>query len=160
VYVSAKADYALRALLQVAARDPEHVSMAEIVSTQQLPRSFAEAILPELRRADFLHVRRGGTPGYTLARPAAEITIGAVVRFVDGPLTRVRGRPPADITYPGAARRLSALWLSVSAGLDRLLDGVTLADLLTGQLAADVVPIAGRGARSIFPADAGNGEPA
>jgi Rrf2 family protein len=160
VYVSAKADYALRALLQIAASEPEHVSMAEIVSIQQLPRSFVEAILPELRRADFVRVWRGGTPGYTLARPAAEITVGAVIRCIDGPLTRVRGLPPAEITYPGAARRLSALWLAVGAALDRLLDGVTLDDLISGRLSAEVVRIASRTPLPSFPGASTGSEPA
>jgi Rrf2 family protein len=151
VHVSAKADYALRALLQIAASEPEHVTMADIVNTQKLPRSFAEAILPELRRADFLRVWRGGTPAYSLARPGAEITVGSVIHAIDGPFTRVRGLPPEEVSYPGAARRLSALWLATGATLDRLLNGVTLADVISGFLPADIVQLPDRARLSTWP---------
>lgn len=160
MYVSAKADYALRALLQIAASQPEHVSMADIVGLQKLPRSFAEAILPELRRADFLRVWRGGVPGYTLARPASAITVGSVVRSIDGPVTRVRGLPPEEVSYSGAARRLSALWLAASVVIDRLLDSVTLADVLSGRLPADVVRLANVSPLGTVPTAASGVEPA
>lgn len=134
MYVSARADYALRALLQIAASAPDHVTMSDIVSAQTLPRSFAEAILPDLRRADFLRVWRGRIPNYSLSRPATEITIGSVIRAMDGELTRVRGLPPEEVSYHGAARPLAALWLTTSAALDRLFDSVTLADVLESRL--------------------------
>jgi Rrf2 family protein len=134
VNVSAKADYAVRALLHIAAHDPDRVSMTEIIATQTLPRSYVEAILPELRRADFVRLRRGGVASYSLARPASQISIGSVLRAVDGPLTKVRGLPPYEVSYAGAAHKLSMLWLAASASLDRLLDSVTLADLISGDL--------------------------
>ena len=132
-YVSAKADYALRALLQIAKSYPGHVTMSDMVNAQALPRSFVESILPELRRADFLRLWRGGMSSYSLSRPPDEITVGAVLRAVDGPFTRVRGLPPDEITYAGAARGLSQLWTQVTATLERLLDSVTLADLASGR---------------------------
>jgi Rrf2 family protein len=134
VYVSAKADYALRALLQIAKSYPGHVTMADMVNAQALPRSFVESILPELRRADFLRLWRGGVvASYSLSRPPDEITVGAVLRAVDGPFTRVRGLPPTEITYDGAARGLSQLWVQVTVTLERLLDSVTLDDLASGR---------------------------
>lgn len=138
MYVSAKADYALRSLLQIGASYPGQVTMADIVSTRQLPRSFVESILPELRRADFVRLWRGGAAGYSLCRPPEEISVGSVLRTIDGPFTRVRGLPPDELAYGGAAAGLSALWQTVNATLEQLLDGVTLADLIGGRAAAGV----------------------
>jgi Rrf2 family protein len=130
VQVSAKADYALRALLQMAACHPVPLTMSGIVGPQALPRSFAETILAELRRAGFLRVSRVGQPSYSLSRPPDRISVGSVLRAVDGPLTRVRGLPPEALTYSGVAQGLAVLWLEASARLEQLLDEVSLHDLV------------------------------
>lgn len=131
MHVSAKADYALRSLLQIAASYPNRVTMAEIVGAQALPRSFVEAILPELRRADFVRLWRGGVAAsYSLCRSPEQITIGAVLRTIDGPFTRVRGLPPGELTYTSATRGLASLWLSINASLEEQLNGTTLADVV------------------------------
>jgi Rrf2 family protein len=134
MYISARADYALRALLEIAAGNGGPVTMADVVARQRLPRSYAGAILPELRRAGFVRLHRDAVTGYLLQRPAAEITVGAVVRSLDGPLMRVRGQTVDDVHYDGAAKGLSSLWARAQADLDQLLDGVTLADLIDGNL--------------------------
>jgi Rrf2 family protein len=134
MHVSAKADYALRALLEIAAHHPERVSMADVVQRQRLPHSFAVAILPELRRADFVRLHRRGDVGYSLARPPSEIRVREVLRLVDGPPVLVRGLPPDELTYPGAAGALSSLWRAADHEIDRLLDAVTLADLLSAEI--------------------------
>ena len=139
VYVSAKADYALRALLQIAAAYPGQLTMTDIVTSQDLPRSYVEAILPDLRRADFLRLRRGGHASYSLARSPSEISVGAVLRSVDGPLTRVRGLPPDEIHYAGVARQLSKLWLAATNNLEQLLNSVTLADVISGNWPQDIL---------------------
>jgi Rrf2 family protein len=132
VHVSARADYAMRALLQIARSYPGRVTMADIISAQALPRSYVEAILPELRRDDFVRLWRGGAASYSVARPPDQITVGSVLRALDGPFTRVRGLPPHEVTYCGVAQELSVLWAAASAALDELLDAVTLADVLAG----------------------------
>jgi Rrf2 family protein len=134
MHVSAKADYALRALLEIAAHHPDPVSMADLVEQQRLPRSFAVAILPELRRADFVRMHRRGGVGYSLARPPAQIRMSDVLRTVDGPPVLVRGLPPDEVSYRGAAGALTQLWRAADQQLDRLLHGVTLADLLAQEL--------------------------
>jgi Rrf2 family protein len=141
VYVSAKADYALRAMLQIAASYPDQVTMTEIVTSQELPRSYVEAILPDLRRADFLRLWRGGHARYSVARPPSQISVGAVLRAVDGPLTRVRGLPPGEIEYGGVAQGLSRLWLAATNDLERLLNGVTLADVISGDWSLDALAL-------------------
>jgi len=140
MHVSAKADYALRALLEIAAGQPRPVSMAELVERQALPRSFAVSILPELRRAGFVRMRRDGAVGYTLARQAESITVGEVLRVVDGPPVLVRGVPPGELAYPAAAGGLAGLWRRAEAGLSVLLGETSLADLLAGMLAGQAVP--------------------
>ena len=104
VQISAKTDYAVRALLSLAAREPELVKIDTIVREQALPRKFVEAILGELRRAGIVRSQRGAEGGYALARPAREITLGAVIRAVDGPLAEVRGLRPHETTYAGSGR--------------------------------------------------------
>ena len=143
MHISARTDYALRALLEVAASYPNGATMSEIVNAQGLPRSFIEAILPELRRADLVRLSRGGTARYSLARPAEDMSVGSVLRAIDGPFTRVRGLPPDLVDYNGSAREMSALWVAVEASLDHLLEGITLADLVSGVWPEDIMRWAG-----------------
>ncbi len=136
--ISAKTDYAIRALLNLAAREPELVKVDTIVREQGLPRKFVEAILGELRRAQIVRSQRGADGGYALARPAGEITLGAVIRAVDGPLAEVRGLRPHETTYAGVAQHLPEVWVAVRSSLRRVLDEITLAQLLSGKLPAHV----------------------
>ncbi len=134
VQISAKTDYAIRALLSLAASEPALVKIDAIVTEQNLPRKFVEAILGELRRAGLVRSQRGAEGGYALARPATEITLGAVLRAVDGPLAEVRGLRPNETTYSGAAEHLPDVWVAVRASLRRVLDETTLADVRDGNL--------------------------
>ncbi|MDG4827285.1 Rrf2 family transcriptional regulator [Asanoa sp. WMMD1127] len=125
--VSARTDYALRAMLAVADA-PGLVTAAALARAQQMPPAFLQSILGDLRRAELLHGRRGG--GYTLTRPAAEITVGDVVRAVNGALTTVRGLPTETAAYPPAAAALRDVWLAVHDRIADVVDRTTLADLL------------------------------
>jgi Rrf2 family protein len=138
VQISAKTDYAIRALLSLAAHEPELVKVDVIVGEQGLPRKFIEAILGELRRAGFVRSQRGAEGGYALARPAADITLGSVIRAVDGPLAEIRGMRAHEPTYSGVAQHLPDVWVAVRAALRRVLDETTLAQVLTGKLPAHV----------------------
>jgi Rrf2 family protein len=138
VQISAKSDYAIRALLQLAANEPDLVKVDVIVREQKLPRKFVEAILGELRRDSIVRSQRGAEGGYALARPAGEITLGAVIRAVDGPLAEVRGLRPHETTYTGVAAHLPDVWIAVRASLRRVLDETTLAHVLSGKLPAAV----------------------
>ncbi len=141
MHIRAKTDYAVRALLSLAAREPELVKIDTVVSDQGMPRKFVESILGELRRAGLVRSQRGADGGYALARPADEITLGAVLRAVDGPLAEVRGLRPNETTYPGVAEHLPEVWVAVRAGLRRVLDGTTLAQVLSGELPPQVVQL-------------------
>ena len=136
--ISAKTDYAIRALLSLAAHEPDLVKVDVIVREQGLPRKFVEAILGELRRAQIVRSQRGADGGYALARPAEGITLGAVIRAVDGPLAEVRGLRPNETNYVGAAEHLPEVWVAVRSSLRRVLDEVTLVQVLTGKLPAHV----------------------
>ena len=109
-----------------------------VVSEQGLPRKFVEAILGELRRANLVRSQRGADGGYGLARPATEITLGSVIRAVDGPLAEIRGLRPDQTTYSGVAEHLPELWVAVRASLRRVLDETTLAQVLSGKLPSHV----------------------
>ena len=136
--ISAKTDYAVRALLELAARAPNLVKIEVIIGEQQLPRKFVEAILGELRRAGLVRSQRGAEGGYALARPAGEITLGEVIRAVDGPLAEVRGLRPHETTYAGVAEHLPQVWVAVRAALRRVLDETSLQQVLTGKLPTHV----------------------
>jgi Rrf2 family protein len=138
VEISAKTDYAVRALLCLAVHAPDLVKIDVVVAEQRLPRKFVESILGELRRAGLVRSQRGSEGGYALARPASQITLGAVLRVVDGPLAEVRGLRPHETTYEGAARHLPEVWVAVRASLRTVLDETTLADVLTGELPGHV----------------------
>jgi Rrf2 family protein len=138
VEISAKSDYAVRALLVLAEHAPALVKIDMVIAEQQLPRKFVEAILGDLRRAGIVRSMRGAEGGYALARPAGEISIGAVIRAVDGPLAEVRGLRPDEMNYSGLAQHLPGLWVAVRASLRRVLDETSLQQLLTGRLPAHV----------------------
>ncbi|MEO9151927.1 MAG: Rrf2 family transcriptional regulator [Lapillicoccus sp.] len=141
--ISAKTDYAVRALVTIAAEQERGpVSVEALVTHQGLPRKFLESILGDLRRGGLVSSQRGPAGGYTLARPAEEITVGEVFRVVDGPLAEVRGLRPHETEYVGAATHLPVLWVAVRASLRSVLDGTSIADLLTGDLPEHVASLA------------------
>lgn len=136
VEITAKTEYAVRAMLQLAeAGEPElPVSVDALAQGQGLPRKFLEAILADLRRAELVISTKGARGGYRLSRPASEIPVGAVFRAVDGPLAEVRGRRPHQTSYEGVAEHLPVLWVAVRSSLRQVLDGTSLEQLLSGRL--------------------------
>lgn len=139
--ISAKTEYAVRAMLQLAevSDGQQRPLPAEaLAQAQGLPRKFLEAILSDLRKAGLVFSTQGARGGYQLARPAGEISLGAIFRAVDGPLAEVRGRRPQDTTYDGVAKHLPELWVAVRAGLRQVLDGTSLEDLHAGDFPAPV----------------------
>ena len=131
MHVSARTDYAVRAMLSLTARQPELVKGADLASEQQLPLSFLHGILLDLKRAGLLQSHRGVDGGYQLARPATEITVGDVVRAVGGALATVRGLPTTTATYHGAAAGLGGVWVAVEEAIEGVVDHTTLAELIT-----------------------------
>ena len=144
MHISAKSDYAVRALLALAAHYPGQVRGEVLAREQDLPRKFLEAILGDLRRAGLVRSQRGAVGGFALARPPAEITVGQALRAVDGPLAEVRGLRPDQTAYVGVAEHLPTVWVAARAALRDVLDEVTLVDVLSGQLPGHVIGLAGQ----------------
>ena len=140
--ISARADYAIRAVAVLAADKGGHVSAEQIADKQEIPQKFLQTILNDLRRAGIVSSRRGVDGGYCMGRPAAEVSVADVIRAVDGPLATVRGQRPQDLSYPGAAEALRPLWVAMRASVRGVLENVTFADLAAGKLPAKVRRIA------------------
>jgi Rrf2 family protein len=137
--ISAKADYAVRAAVELAAPPDEKPVKAERIATAQgIPLNFLENILGELRHAGIVRSHRGAEGGFRLARPPAEVTVADIIRAVEGPLASVRGGPPEDAAYAGAAEALPRVWIAVRANLRRVMEQVTVADIAAGKLPAQV----------------------
>jgi Rrf2 family protein len=136
VKVSAKSDYAVRALLELAVSGKGPVKGERLAQAQEIPLKFLENILIDLRHAGIVRSQRGAEGGYWLARPPDKVTVGEVIRAVDGPLASVRGEAPEDLAYDGAAEHLRTTWIAVRASLRSVVDEVTLADVVAGRLPA------------------------
>jgi len=118
--------------------DDGPVKGERIARAQEIPVKFLENILIDLRHANLVRAQRGADGGYWLARKPDEITLGEVIRAVEGPLASVRGEPPEEVTYPGAAENLQTVWIAVRASLRSVVDEVTLADVVAGRLPANL----------------------
>lgn len=133
MHVSARCDYALRALIALVAGG-RPMTAEQLASSQDLPVSYLEAILLDLRKAGIVASRRGPDAGYRFLRPPGEITPAEVMRAVEGPLADVRGLRPEATSYKGSAAPLSELWVALRASLRSVLEGVTIEQLAEGKL--------------------------
>ena len=132
--LSARADYALRAAIELAASHDGHVTSDQLAKAQQIPAKFLEAILTQLRRAGLVRSQRGPDGGFWLARPAEEISLADIIRAIDGQLLGVRGERPENVSYPGAAEPLQRVWIALRANERAVLETVTLADIVNSKL--------------------------
>jgi len=133
VRVSAKVDYALRAMAELAAASPGLTTAEQLASAQHIPPKFLESILSQLRSAGLVASQRGAMGGYQLARPAEEISIADVIRELEGPIATVRGVRPDELEYHGAAAGLRDVWLELRTHMRDVLEQTTLADLASAQ---------------------------
>lgn len=137
MYISAKVDYAIRALCGLA--DQDHaMTTASLAADQHLPEKWLEAILNDLRRMNLVISRRGPEGGYVLSRPASEISVADVIRPLDGPLAEVRGLRPEAANYEGSAEGLRTVWVAVRASLRSVLEETTIDDIVSGRLSKSV----------------------
>lgn len=136
VHVSAKVDYAMRALLELAAAaesDARALVKGEAIAiAQDIPMKFLEAILRDLRNDGIIASKRGVDGGYRLDRSADRISVADVVRALEGPLAAVRGERPEDVEYGGAATHLRELWIAARVSIRGVLEQVTLKQLMDG----------------------------
>jgi Rrf2 family protein len=139
VRVSAKVDYAVRAMCELAAHEADRPLKAEQLATaQEIPLSYLENILVDLRRGGLVRSLRGQDGGYRLARDASAITIADIIRAVEGPLADIRGVRPEKISFSGSAAGLRDVWLATRVGLRRVLERVSIGDVVRGSLPEDV----------------------
>ncbi|MFL6239396.1 MAG: RrF2 family transcriptional regulator [Actinomycetes bacterium] len=144
--ISAKSDYAVRAMAQIAADGGVSTPIkAEQVSQEQnIPLNFLLGILRELKQALLLRSQRGPDGGYLLRRPASEISLADVIRAVDGPLAQIRDVSMSELTYDGPAEILPEVWMAVRSSLRAVLENVSVADLVSSRLPKNVRTLADR----------------
>src|SRR6516162_11794093 len=140
--LSARADYALRAVIELAAAGPGHVTAEQLARAQQIPGKFLETILTQLRRAGLIRSQRGPEGGFWLARPAADISLADIIRAIDGPLVGVRGERPEKVGYSGAAEPLQTVWIALRANERAILEDVSLEHIVSGHLPDRVAKLA------------------
>ncbi|MBA3264820.1 MAG: Rrf2 family transcriptional regulator [Nocardioidaceae bacterium] len=140
--VSAKSDYALRALVEISTRgESSPVSAEEIGRLQDIPHGFLQAILADLRRADIVMSVRGQNGGWRLAKPGAEVTVADIIRAVDGPLVSVYGLRPESVSYNDSTTVLQLVWIAARASLRDVFENVTVEMLAAGALPTEVMQL-------------------
>ena len=130
--VTAKVDYAVRALVELATQQGR-ITRDELAAAQQIPPRYLEAVLSRLRQAGLVVGQRGAAGGYMLGRPAEEITVAEVSRAVDGPLALVQGQRPENVRYEGSSHNLPDLWIGLRAAVRQVMESVTIADICSGE---------------------------
>ncbi len=138
--LSARVDYALRAMAELAAASAPR-TVEQLAAAQRIPSKYLENILGELRRGGLLRSQRGPDGGHRLARPASEISIADVIRALDGELANVRGNRPEHLAYTGAATPLQQVWIALRASERVILEGVTLAHVVSGEMPEEVAAL-------------------
>ena len=142
MHVTAKADYAVRAAVELSSAGADAPRKVDDVSkAQDIPLSFLENILTQLKSSGIVRSQRGPEGGYWLSRPAEEINVAEVIRAVEGPLVGVRGNRPEEIEYRGSAEPLQQVWVALRANLREVLERVTLADIANGTLPEHVIAL-------------------
>jgi Rrf2 family protein len=142
MHVTAKADYAVRAVVELAGSSQDAPrKVDEVAQAQGIPVSFLENILTQLRSSGMVRSQRGPEGGYWLAQPPEQINLAQIIRAVEGPLVGVRGQRPEEIEYIGSAESLQQVWVALRANLRKVLEHVTVADVAAGRLPRDVVAL-------------------
>lgn len=140
--VSAKSDYALRALIEIAAQgDATALSAEELGRRQDIPRGFLQAILADLRRADIVMSQRGQAGGWRMARDPETVTVADVIRAVDGPLVSVYGVRPEAVRYNDSAQVLQHVWIAARTSLRDVFERVSIKALAEKRLPAPVAAL-------------------
>jgi Rrf2 family protein len=142
MHVTAKADYAVRAVIELAgSKQDAPRKVDDVARAQEIPVSFLENILTQLRSSGIVRSQRGPEGGYWLAHPAEEVTLAQIIRAVEGPLVGVRGQRPEEVEYAGSAESLKQVWVALRANLRKVLEQVTVADVAAGRLPKDVLAL-------------------
>ena len=141
--ITAKVDYAVRAVVELASANGRGPIKSETIArAQDVPQRYLESILSDLRHAGIVDSRRGTHGGFRLARPASEIAIADVIRALQGPLATVRGEVPEDLDYVGSAAPLQEVWFAVRANLRAVTEQVSIAELARGEVPERILQLA------------------
>jgi Rrf2 family protein len=138
VRISARVDYAVRAAVELAAVAPGSLTSERIAQAQGIPTRFLQAILGDLQHARLVTSQRGREGGYRLALPPGEVSIARVMRVEQGFLAEVHGQRPEEVEYPGTAGPLANVWVAAREAYRRVLENVTLADVVAGTMPPQV----------------------
>ena len=145
MHISAKSDYGIRALLELALAyesDPAGRVKGDVIATAQgIPMKFLEGILRQLRLSGLVAAQRGADGGYRLSRDPREVSVADIIRSLDGPLAEVRGLKPEEMVYQGASEHLREVWVAVRAAMREVLEHVSLHDVLHGSLPREVTDL-------------------
>jgi Rrf2 family protein len=141
VRITARVDYAVRAAIELAAAAPASLTCDRIATAQNIPSRFLQAILGDLQHARLVVSQRGREGGYRLALPPSEISVARVMRVEQGFLAEVHGQRPEDVSYPGSAGPLAGVWVAAREAYRRVLEEVTLADVVAGQFPVHVAEL-------------------
>jgi Rrf2 family protein len=142
MHVTAKADYAVRAVVELAGSShgaPRKVD--DVARSQGIPVSFLENILTQLRSSGIVRSQRGPEGGYWLAQASEQVSLADIIRAVEGPLVGVRGQRPEEIEYTGSAEALQSVWIALRANLRKVLESVSVADVAAGKLPKEILAL-------------------
>jgi Rrf2 family protein len=142
VRISAKADYAVRAALELAQAEDPPVKGERLAEAQSIPLKFLENILGDLRQSGLVVSQRGPDGGYRLERPPEEISVADIIRAVDGPLASVRGQRPESMDYHGPAEQLAPVWIALRSAVRGVLEHISLRDIVEGKIPPEVAELA------------------
>lgn len=142
--LTTRVDLALRAVVELGA-SPEVLSGHELARRQAASYGFLVAVLSQLRAAGIVRSSRGREGGFSLSRPASEISLADVIRAVDGPLALIAGDHPEQHGYSGAALRLQDVWFALREHERAVLENVTVADVAQDTLPPEISSAAARG---------------
>lgn len=140
--ISERVDNAVRAMAELAVRGTEPVKAEAIATDQQISLKYLLDILRDLKRAELVRSKRGPDGGFVLSRAATEISLADIFRAVDGPLADVHDESLRGLTYASPVESLPRVWMAIRGSLRRVLETVTVADLVAGDLPASVRELA------------------
>jgi Rrf2 family protein len=134
VKISAKVDYALQAVIEIAiaTKKDSLISAEEISSRRDIPEKFLEGILTLLRKSGIISSYRGPSGGFELAKKPQDIVVADIIRIIDGPLAAVRGFAPEEIDYAGPVKHVADVWIATRASLRNVLENISIADIISG----------------------------
>ncbi len=134
MHISSKGRYALRAMVDLALHAGTPATRQEIASRQDISVNYLAQLFRPLQRAELVKAIRGPGGGYVLARDAAMICVGDILRAAEGPLTLSECVPPGNSPCPRAPGcRVRPLWEGLTAYVTRILDNTSLADLCNSE---------------------------